>query len=119
MIYDWGVSIPLDAFPRPAPLARSGGAGVSTHYRPSRRPAGPPTLKGGPHDDTAIKVRACRLPHSSLGDVAWYKTVFGADVQYQDPAIAFLTYDEEHHRFAFVNMDLIDPDGAVPTTGVE
>ena len=43
--------------------------------------------------------------------LAWYMTVFGAKVQYQDPAIAFLTYDEEHHRFAFVNMDLIDPGG--------
>ena len=43
--------------------------------------------------------------------LAWYKTVFGAKVQYKDPAIAFLTYDEEHHRFAFVNMDLIDPGG--------
>ena len=46
--------------------------------------------------------------------LAWYKTVFGANVQYQDPAIAFLTYDEEHHRFAFVNMDLIDPGGSGP-----
>jgi catechol-2,3-dioxygenase len=46
--------------------------------------------------------------------LAWYKTVFGATVQYQDPAIAFLTYDEEHHRFAFANMDLIDPDGGGP-----
>jgi catechol 2,3-dioxygenase-like lactoylglutathione lyase family enzyme len=46
--------------------------------------------------------------------LAWYKTVFGATVQYQDAAIAFLTYDEEHHRFAFVNMDLIDPGGGGP-----
>jgi catechol-2,3-dioxygenase len=46
--------------------------------------------------------------------LAWYKTVFGAKVQYQDPAIAFLTYDEEHHRFAFANMDLIDPGGSGP-----
>jgi hypothetical protein len=46
--------------------------------------------------------------------LAWYKTVFGAKVQYKDPAIAFLTYDEEHHRFAFANMDLIDPGGGGP-----
>jgi catechol-2,3-dioxygenase len=46
--------------------------------------------------------------------LTWYKTVFGARVQYQDPAIAFLTYDEEHHRFAFANMDLIDPGGGGP-----
>lgn len=43
--------------------------------------------------------------------VTWYEAVFGATVQYQDPAIAFLTYDDEHHRFAFINMDLIDPGG--------
>ena len=46
--------------------------------------------------------------------LTWYKIVFGAKVQYQNPAIAFLTYDEEHHRFAFVNMDLIDPGGGGP-----
>ena len=46
--------------------------------------------------------------------LAWYMTVFGANVQYQDPALAFLTYDDEHHRFAFINMDLIDPDGGGP-----
>jgi catechol-2,3-dioxygenase len=46
--------------------------------------------------------------------LAWYTTVFGAKAQYQDPALAFLTYDDEHHRFAFINMDLIDPDGGGP-----
>ena len=46
--------------------------------------------------------------------IDWYKTVFGAKVQYQDPALAFLTYDGEHHRFAFANMELIDPDGGGP-----
>jgi catechol-2,3-dioxygenase len=44
----------------------------------------------------------------------WYKTVFGARVQYQDPVLAFLTYDDEHHRFAFANLDLIDPNGGGP-----
>ena len=46
--------------------------------------------------------------------IDWYKTVFGARVQYQDPALAFLTYDGEHHRFAFANMEVIDPDGGGP-----
>ena len=41
----------------------------------------------------------------------WYKTVFGAQVQYQDPALAFLTYDDEHHRFAIANMAVLKPDG--------
>ena len=43
--------------------------------------------------------------------VRWYQTVFGAKVQYQNPALAFLTYDDEHHRFAFVNLEVIQPGG--------
>lgn len=41
----------------------------------------------------------------------WYKTVFGAKVQYQNRALAFLTYDDEHHRFAFTNMAVLQPEG--------
>lgn len=39
----------------------------------------------------------------------WYQFVFDARVQYQNPALAFLTYDDEHHRFAFANLDVIQP----------
>lgn len=39
----------------------------------------------------------------------WYATVFDAKVQHRNPAIAFLTYDDEHHRFAIVNMDALRP----------
>lgn len=41
----------------------------------------------------------------------WYTMVFGAKLQYQNPGLAFLTYDDEHHRFAFANMTLFQPDG--------
>ncbi len=41
--------------------------------------------------------------------VAWYRTVFDADVQYRNPALAFLSYDDEHHRFAFLNLDAVMP----------
>jgi catechol-2,3-dioxygenase len=41
----------------------------------------------------------------------WYETVFDARVQYQNPGMAFLTYDDEHHRFAFANLSLFLPDG--------
>ena len=41
----------------------------------------------------------------------WYETVFNAKVQYQNAALAFLTYDDEHHRFAFANLSLLQPDG--------
>src|SRR5664280_1987216 len=73
-----------------------------------------------PERRTAMTIRPSKFVHVVYRTrrfeemLAWYKTVFGAKVQYQDPAIAFLTYDEEHHRFAFVNMDLIDPGGGGP-----
>ncbi len=44
--------------------------------------------------------------------IAWYQKVFEAKVQHQNPAFAFLTYDDEHHRFAFVNMNVVSPGGA-------
>src|SRR3982751_1450042 len=43
--------------------------------------------------------------------ISWYQNVFEAKVQYQNPAFAFLTYDDEHHRFAFANMSLISANG--------
>jgi catechol 2,3-dioxygenase-like lactoylglutathione lyase family enzyme len=42
----------------------------------------------------------------------WYKTVFDAKVQLQNPALAFLTYDDEHHRFALANLAVLKPDDA-------
>ena len=42
--------------------------------------------------------------------LAWYQFVFDARVQYQNPALAFLTYDDEHHRFAMANLDVLRPD---------
>src|SRR5215217_6241612 len=43
--------------------------------------------------------------------LSWYQKVFEAKVQYQNPAFAFLTYDDEHHRFAFANMSVISVNG--------
>lgn len=41
----------------------------------------------------------------------WYEAVFDARIQHQNPALAFLTYDDEHHRFAFADMSVLNPDG--------
>ena len=30
--------------------------------------------------------------------IQWYRDVFDCRVQYQNPVLAFLTYDDEHHR---------------------
>ena len=53
----------------------------------------------------------------------WYATVFGAQIQSQNPAMAFLAFDDEHHRFAFLDLSVIDPDGTEPKhqgwTGVD
>ena len=48
--------------------------------------------------------------------IAWYEKVFEAKVQYRNPVLAFLTYDEEHHRFAFANLSALNPEGA-PAVG--
>lgn len=40
----------------------------------------------------------------------WYVTVFGGHVQYQNPVIAFVTYDYEHHRVALLNLGIIKGD---------
>lgn len=44
--------------------------------------------------------------------ITWYQDVFEAKVQYKNPAFAFLTYDDEHHRFAFANMSVLSPNGS-------
>src|SRR5215471_21204873 len=36
--------------------------------------------------------------------IDWYAEVFEARVQHRNDRLAFLTYDDEHHRFAFVNL---------------
>jgi catechol 2,3-dioxygenase-like lactoylglutathione lyase family enzyme len=41
--------------------------------------------------------------------VSWYRDVFEATVVYQNPALAFVAYDDEHHRFAFANLDALRP----------
>jgi catechol-2,3-dioxygenase len=44
--------------------------------------------------------------------VRWYQTVFDAEVKYENPALAFLTYDGEHYRFALANLDVLRPGSA-------
>jgi catechol-2,3-dioxygenase len=42
--------------------------------------------------------------------IAWYQAVFDCKVQYQNPVLAFLTYDEEHHRVALINLAAVMPE---------
>jgi catechol-2,3-dioxygenase len=43
--------------------------------------------------------------------VRWYQLVFDATVQYKNAALAFLTYDDEHHRIALANLSVFAPEG--------
>ncbi|MBM3758187.1 MAG: biphenyl 2,3-dioxygenase [Acidobacteria bacterium] len=43
----------------------------------------------------------------------WYQTVFNARVHYGNAALAFLSFDDEHHRFGIANMSVFQPDGGV------
>jgi catechol-2,3-dioxygenase len=36
--------------------------------------------------------------------IDWYVNVFDAKIQNRSDELAFLSYDEEHHRFAFLNL---------------
>ena len=68
-------------------------------------------------------VSPARLAHvvlrsSQLGAlVSWYKTVLCADTAFNDGNLAFLAYDDEHHRIAVLNIPGLErqPEG---TTGV-
>jgi len=35
--------------------------------------------------------------------INWYKTVLEAEIMMSSPFVSFITYDDEHHRVAFVN----------------
>ncbi len=41
--------------------------------------------------------------------VNWYKTVLEAEASLSNEMLAFLTYDEEHHRVAIANMPGLEP----------
>jgi catechol-2,3-dioxygenase len=50
--------------------------------------------------------------------IAWYETVFDAKVRYRNPMLAFLSYDDEHHRVALVNMAMVHPDASQDRRGL-
>lgn len=58
-----------------------------------------------PHKFVHVVYRTRRFAEM----VRWYQLVFDAKVQYRNPVLAFLTYDGEHHRFAFANLDVLQP----------
>lgn len=41
--------------------------------------------------------------------IDWYTRVFEARLRYRDERFAFLSYDDEHHRMAFVTSGRLHP----------
>jgi catechol 2,3-dioxygenase-like lactoylglutathione lyase family enzyme len=60
------------------------------------------------HPQIAHVVMQTRRFDAMLG---WYARVFDARVVHGNPAMAFMTFDDEHHRFAFLNLDIVAPGG--------
>ena len=79
-------------------------------------------LESRPHAAAKAVISPARLAHvvlrSSRFDdlVAWYTTVLGAKTAFSDGNLAFLSYDEEHHRIAVLNIPGLQrqPDGIDP-----
>lgn len=76
-------------------------------------------IESRPQNVANTIISPARLAHvvlrSSQFDalVGWYTTVLGAKVAFSNGALAFLTYDEEHHRIAVLNIPGLQrqPDG--------
>jgi catechol 2,3-dioxygenase-like lactoylglutathione lyase family enzyme len=65
-------------------------------------------------------LRPCKLGHVVLRTANlkrlrdWYLQVLNAFVQFEDPMVCFLTYDDEHHRLGIVQLPGISEE---PQTG--
>ncbi len=61
------------------------------------------------------KIAPAKLAHVVLRSanydkmVDWYRTVLEAEIVVGTPGLTFLTYDEEHHRIAVINMPHLAP----------
>lgn len=71
----------------------------------------PATYKAG----SPLRIRPERFVHVVYRTrrfeqmIRWYAFVFDAKVQSQNPVMAFLTYDDEHHRIALINLSVLQP----------
>lgn len=61
-----------------------------------------------------VVLKTTRFPEQ----VQWWKDFLGATARHENDFIAFLSYDEEHHRIAIVNMPHLEQKNA-DTVGVE
>ena len=80
------------------------------------------TINTGKTSSSASGVRAdaaaispCKLAHVVFRTsryrelIAWYQTVLNAQIAFSNDVLTFLSYDEEHHRVAVINMPDLQP----------
>lgn len=71
-----------------------------------------------PEFDESSPLRPARFGHIVLRTgrfkemVAWYKTVLNAEPMFENKVVAFLTFDDEHHRVAIANAPITPRDAA-------
>jgi len=74
-----------------------------------------PTLEAASEQTSDAAVSPVKLAHIVLRTarfeelVNWYKAVLNARVVYDDGGLAFLCYDDEHHRVAVINVPGVGP----------
>ena len=70
--------------------------------------------------DSQTVIRPAKFAHFVLRvrnleeSIAWYQTVLGMEVVHHARMIAFLTYDDEHHRLALVQTPVAGDAAPVP-----
>jgi catechol 2,3-dioxygenase-like lactoylglutathione lyase family enzyme len=75
--------------------------------------------------ESAVVRRPSKLAHVVLRtkhfeeSIAWYQAVLGAFVVFQNDKLAFLTYDDEHHRLALVPLPEHAPERPAGSPGLE
>src|SRR5678816_1509700 len=81
-------------------------------------PAAPRILPSARH--ATLLPQEAFMPPSKLAHIVfqtnrieelrdWYCAVLGGQVIYENPNLSFVTYDDEHHRVAFVNFGPLAP----------
>src|SRR3546814_4551318 len=77
--------------------------------------AGDVVAQSGEADAGQQAISPQRLAHFVLRTsrfeelVDWYQTVLGATPAFKNELLAFLSYDEEHHRVAILNVPGLQP----------
>ena len=110
-------------------------AGREAVYSPEKavRAAAPPNTENAMNDVTALRhldpvtrpISPAKFAHFVLRTgqfdrmIEWYRTVLAARVVFRDQILCFLSYDDEHHRLALINipgLPVRDPTRSGPTT---